>query len=508
VVAIPSAPPPPRAAPVPADDNRPVEALLDIGRAVRAGIKWKAVTQVVSEASRVVVALILARLLTPGDYGIAGMAMVCVSFATLFCDPALGTALVQRRHIDEADRSTVFWTTLVTAVLAAGAGVALSGYVADAFGHHEVRKLFIVLMIGLVLSGLSVTQLALLVRGLSYRSIEIREIGATLVGAVVAVAVAVAGFGAWAIIANWLVFTAVSTALLWFLSPWRPSLTFSRRSLTDLGGYGSRVFGARVLGWANSNMDNVLVGRYLGASALGAYALAYNIMYLPITRISVPLTGVFSPAYARMSDDPELLKRSALRSKELLALLLAPAFAICIVVAPDLVPVAFGEKWHAAVVPVQLLCVAGLAQVLTSLHWSILTALDRPGTLLRINVVVTVLTVGAFVAGLPFGIVGVAAFYAGVRAVLVLIDTWLTARAVRWPFWPTLIAGLPALPLAVLAGALGLGARALLVDAGVPAFVRILLVGAVIAGAYLLLVRLAIPRAIGEIRSALRQKKA
>src|SRR5437867_39548 len=109
-------------------------------------------------------------------------------------------------------------------------GVGVSGYVADLFGQREVKPLFMVLSIGLFLSGLSVTQLALLTRRLAYRSIEIREIVATLVAATCAIAVAVAGFGPCAIITNWLVFTAASSALLWFPTPSRPLFTFSRRT--------------------------------------------------------------------------------------------------------------------------------------------------------------------------------------------------------------------------------------------------------------------------------------
>src|SRR4051794_3061084 len=493
--------------PTPTAEGTPVaDDALNIGRAVASGIRWKALTQVVSEGSRVVVALILARLLTPGDYGVAGMAMVSVSFASLFTDPALGSALVQRRRINEEDRSTVFWTTVVIGAIAALVGVAAAGFIANLFGQHEVKKLFMVLSIGLFLSAFGVTQLALLTRELRYRSIEIREIVATLVAAVCAIGVAFAGFGPWAIITNWLVFSAVSAVLIWVLTPWRPHFIYSRRSLGDLGGYGVKLFGARILSWGNSNVDNVLIGRYLGAAPLGAYALAYNVMYLPITRISGPLMSVLSPAYARMQEDRERLLATWLRSKSTLSALLGPAFAAVIVVAPDLIPVAFGSKWHDAVVPVQLLSLAGLAQTLVGLNWSILAALDRPGTLFRINLIVTAVTIAAFIAGLPFGIVGVAAFYAGARWLLVLVDTALTTRAVRYPFWRSLRAGLESLPFAVAAGGIGLALRLLLVQQGVPAAARLVLVAVAIGAAYLGLLRVAFPRALEEIRDAIRHQ--
>ncbi len=493
---------------VPADPDKASiseDDVHDIGGAVRSGVKWKVVTQIVSETSRVLVTLVLARLLTPADYGVAGMAMVCVGFASLFTDPALGTALVQRRNLTEDDRSTVFWTTMIIGAIATVVCIAISGWVADLFGQPQVKQLFMVLSLTLVISGLSVTQLALFTRELAYRSIEIREIVATLIAAVCALAVAFAGFGAWAIIANYFVFATASTVLIWLMSDWRPHFVFSRASLNDLGSFGLGIFGARIMTWGNSNMDNVLVGRYLGPGPLGAYALAYNVMYVPITRVSAPLASVFSPAYSRMQHDPERLGRVWLRSKTLITSLLAPAFAVTIVVAPDLVPVVFGSKWSAAVVPIQLLCLAGLAQTLVGLHWSILAALRKPGTILNVNVIVTVVTITAFIAGLPYGIVGVAGFYAGARWLLVPIDTYLTTRAVSYPFWSTLKAGGEILPLAVLAGAIGYGVRLGLVHEGMAPLARLVVVSAFIVLVYGLLLRLVVPHVFVELRRGLQR---
>jgi PST family polysaccharide transporter len=186
--------------------------------------------------------------------------------------------------------------------------------------------------------------------------------------------------------------------------------------------------------------------------------------------------------------------------------LLGPAFAVVIVVAPDLVPVAFGSKWHAAVVPVQLLSLAGLAQTVVAPHWSILTALDRPGTLLRVNLLVTAVTIAAFVAGLPFGIVGVAGFYAAARWLLLVVDTAMTTRAVSYPFWQSLHAGLDSLPVAVAAGAAGLGVRLLLVHADVPQVARLFAAAAVICGSYVLFLSIAMPRTSADLWATIRRR--
>jgi O-antigen/teichoic acid export membrane protein len=480
---------------------------LDIGGAVASGIKWKVASQLISEGSRVVVTVILARLLSPADYGIAGMALVCATFVGVFTDPALGSALLQRRQISEADRSTVFWTTVGTGTLTMVIGIALSGVVADLFGEPQVQNLFIVLSVTFFISGFTVTQTALLWRSLSYRSLEIREIGSTLVAAVCAVTVALAGFGPWAIITNQVVFAATSGLLIWVLSPWRPRFMFSKKSLRDLGGFGAGVFGARVLSWGTMNMDNALVGRYLGPAALGAYGLAYNVMFLPMVRIATPIAGVLSPAYARMQDDLPRLEEVWLKSKRASVMVLAPAFLGCIVVAPDLIPVAFGPKWHAAVVPLQLLSLAGLATALVTLHWGILTALGKGGTLLWLNIVVGVVTIISFFAGVSFGIVGVAGFYAIARWVLVPVDVWITTRAIAFEFWKTMRAGLGVLPVGLVAAGVAFGLRRLLVDNGVPPAIRLFAVGAVMLLVYAIVVRLVFPDQVEELIGVVRRRR-
>jgi O-antigen/teichoic acid export membrane protein len=488
------------------DDPDAAARLADLSGSVITGVKWKVATQVLGEGTRVLVTLILARLLSPENYGVAGIAIVCATFANLFVDPALGTALVQRRQITEADRSTVFWTTLGVGLAFTAAGIALSGIVADAFGVPAVRNLFAVLSLTFVLNAIAVPQMALLSRSLSYRSLEIREMAATVAGAAVALTVAFAGFGAWAIVLNFFVFSLISTLLVWRLSTWRPRWTFSLDSLRDLGGFGLKLFWSRVLMWGNFNMDNVLVGRFLGASALGAYSLAYNVMFMPMTRIGIPLAQVLSPAYARMQDDDVRLQEAWLKGKRISAAVLVPCFLACAVVAPDLVRVAFGAKWHAAVLPLQLLCLAGAAHSLVALNQSILQARGEGGAMLRLNLIMSAFTLTAFGAGVPFGIVGVAGFYAVARWLLVPIDLRITTKRAGFAFWPAVRSGLDILPLAALAAGGAYALRALLVAESVPAVLRLLAATAAFGGLYFVLLRAFAPAVVRELRATVRRR--
>ncbi|CAN5682799.1 lipopolysaccharide biosynthesis protein [soil metagenome] len=477
----------------------------DLTGAVVSGVRWKALTRIVAEATRAIVVVILAHLLTPSEYGVAGMAFVVTSFGVMLTDPALGAALIQRPTIDERDRSTVFWASVGIGVALTVVGVALSGLVADFFGEAQVQELFAVSSLCFVVISLSVAHRALLARRLAYRSLEIREMIAIVSGGAVAVAVALAGFGPWAIVLNFVVSSVMSTALVWLLLDWRPRATFSLESARGLAGFSGRIFSASVLTWGDHSIDKALVGRFLGAAALGTYSLAFAAMLLPMTMLGRPFNQVLSPAFSRIQDDAARLERAWLRSKRLSAAVVLPALLALVVVAPDFVPVVFGDQWEDAVLPLQLLCVGGLASSLTNLHWSVLQARGQASTLLRLTAGSSIVKWAAFAGGLPWGIVGVAATFAGARWLLVIPSTWMTTRGVSFRFSPALRAGAEMLPAAIAAAAIGFGAREALLETSIPQAARLVVVAAVMLVAYVAIVFVTAPSVVRELRLAVRR---
>jgi O-antigen/teichoic acid export membrane protein len=464
------------------------------------GLAWKFVSQLVLQGSRVVVAVVLARLLAPHDYGLAGMALVFATLVLVFSDLALGAALVQRRELSEADRSTVFWTGLGAGLAFTLIGVAISGPVADFYGQPEVQPLFAALSLSFVVTSLGTTQSALLTRELRFRSLELRMMAGTLAGAVVGIVAAARGYGAWAVIAQQLTLATVSTLLLWLVCPWRPRLTFSRASLRDLGGFSGNVFGQRLLYYLHLNADKVLIGRVLGPAALGAYSLAYNIMLVPFSRISVPIAEVLFPAFSRLQDQPQRMASAWIRASRFVGAISIPALAGLIGVAPDFVRVVLGEAWAPATPVLQILAWVGLLQSLQTLNGNILQALDRTGTLLRYSVVFFAANVAAFVLGLRWGIVGVAACYAVSSTLVEPIYTWVTARALGispWSF-PRAFSGVVQAALAMLACVLL--ARYALIEAGIGAGGRLPLLVLLGAAVYLPCCAWREPEMLAEVR--------
>jgi O-antigen/teichoic acid export membrane protein len=471
------------------------------------GFAWKIASQVITQIAWAASLVVLARLLSPRDYGLAGMVLLFSYILPLLSDLALGNALIQRRELSEADRSTVFWTSLTAGTALTAVGVALAGPLADFYGEPEVKPLFAVLSLGFVITSLGSAHNALMIRELNFRGLELRMITATVSGAVAGISLGLAGYGAWALIGQQLAFSAVSTVLLWTFSPWRPRLTFSLASLRSFTVFSGNIFGANILFQLNRNSDSLLIGRFLGAAPLGVYTLASNVILLPFNKIATPIQEVLFPAFSRMQDERERVAELWLRVNRLVAAMATPSLLALIVIAPDFVAVVLGDRWQRATPVIQILAWAGLLQSLQRLNASILQARDRTGTLVRFSLLQFAAGVVAVIAGMPWGIVGVAAAYAIANTVLQPLYAWLTARAVEVALMRIVrsLSGVAEASLAMLACLLG--ARALLVAWEIPPVLRLASLTLLGAISFLLFAAWRAPEVVDEVRRV-RQRMA
>ncbi len=451
---------------------------------VVAGIKWKLISQILREGTRLGIGILLARLLTPEEWGVAAIALVLATFLTFLADVGLPIALVQRARITEADRSTMFWSALGLGVLFTTIGIALSGLVADLFGEPELQHLFAALSVGFTILALEKVPGSLLARELAFRALELRQIAATMAGAVVALTLALWGAGAWAIIGNSLATTTVSCVLVWVVTPWRPRLVFAWTSFRSLTGFGGTVLASQLLTYAQMNADKLLLGRYVGAAGVGVYSFAYQLMFTPILNVTYPLQMVLFPVFATIQDEVERLNALWLRTKRLSVALMAPAFLLLLVVAPDLLPALFGSKWDDSVPILQVLCLAGVAYSLTTQNGILLIARGRVGVFFWLTAFATVTVVVSVVIGLHWGTLGVATAFAVAHTALALPYTWVTARAASIGFWTTLRATCSPLPFAAAATAVAYGVRLGLLEVETPAALRIVGAAAVLLSVY------------------------
>jgi O-antigen/teichoic acid export membrane protein len=448
-------------------------------------------------------------LLTPHDFGVAAMVLVFSGVVLAFADLGLGAALVQRRDVTPVDTSTVFWLTIATGAVMAAAGWFAAPPIAAFYGTPQVKPLFEAMSVTFLIASLATTQTALLTREMQFRTLELRNITGTIAGSVVGITLAATGAGAWAIIGQQLANSVAATTLIWVASSWRPKLLFSRASLRKLGYFGANVFGQRLLYYAHRNSDNLLIGKFVGSAALGAYSLAYNVMLLPFSRIAGPIQQVMYPALAVKQHDRLWLETAWVRVTRAVGSITIPALAGLIVVAPDFVDAVLGPHWHPVVRLLQILAWVGLLQSLQTLNGDIFQALDQTGRLFRFTVLFFAGHLAGFVIGVHWGVVGIATAYAITSTILEPLFAILTARLLGTSVWtiPTALLGIVT-AAAIMTASVAVARVQLMHHADLSAGLRLLILIMLGALIYVPLCRLASPELFVDLRSLRRRKRA
>lgn len=373
------------------------------------GVSWTATSQAVTQMSIFLVTIVLARLLVPEDFGVIGMANIYVGLVAMLGEIGLGAALIHRAEASLDELSTVFWASVVVGAALTAASIACAPLAASFFRDPQVGAVIRALSITFVLSALGSVHKVLLNKRLDFRRLARVEIGSVVAYGLVAVATAAGGMGVWSLVAGYAVRAVVEAVLLWAVEPWRPGFAFDRVAFRSLFSFGANVWGFNFVNYARENVDYFVVGRVLGAGSLGLYTFSYNLANLPRKQLGAVVGRVAFPAFARVQDDDPLLCRAYVKIVRCVSLVAFPLLAGLALVAPLFVPVVYGQKWVAAVVPLQLLCGAGALYSLGSTVGSLYLAKGRPDLQLKVGLGAFALLGLAVGLGVRWGIAGVAA---------------------------------------------------------------------------------------------------
>jgi PST family polysaccharide transporter len=377
------------------------------GRAVRGGL-----LTLTSQGAAFVLAsgmtVVLARLLTPSDFGLVAMVTAITGLGQAFADLGLSEATIQRQDISHEQVSALFW---INVAIGLGLMLVMMGLApALTWFYHEprMRNLTFVLSFTFLIGGLRVQHNALLQRQMRFAAMAIRDVAGVAVAVTTAIAMAWKGAGYWAIVAYPLVFNFTQTALSWAFVRWLPSLPRLSAKVGSLVAFGGNVAGSYLVNYLNRSMDSVLIGRYWGAGPLGLYSRAYNLLMLPVNQLNGPLGRVIVPAFSRLQDDPERFARYYLRTANLIMWIATPIFGFLFVAAEPVIVLVLGPRWREAAPVFQILSIAALAILLFNPTNWLLVCQGQSGRLLKLFLILTPIFAGSYIVGLPFGIKGVA----------------------------------------------------------------------------------------------------
>jgi O-antigen/teichoic acid export membrane protein len=403
-------------------------------RRVVSGASWSAAGRLGGQGLQFLAGLVLARLLFPEDFGLLASVYVITGLTVIFFDMGLSQALVHRRTLDDRVMSTAFWFNAVGGLLFVGLLTLLGPLVADFFGDDRLRWITPLAGLSFALS-LAVVHSALLQRDLRFKPLALTEVGAGLVNHSATVTAAALGMGPWALLVGPPLQSLVVTGVLWRLTGWRPRLQFSGRDLRGLWAFSGGMLGFGVVNYAGRNMDNLLVGRFVGAAGLGLYNRAYNLMLLPLQQVGGVLGRVMFPALTAMGDDLARVRAAYRRALRLMSFLTIPLLVGMAATAPALVAVLWGDRWEGTVPLLQLLCLAGLPQALSSSEGWLYQSQGRTTLMFGMGLVSTLGTVVAISVGLQHGVVGVAAGVLVSAYVVLPVNLFVACRVVGLASW-------------------------------------------------------------------------
>ena len=376
--------------------------------AARTNLVWAAAANWGAQLLAVTVFTVLARLLDKPVFGLVALANLYIGFVQIFVGQGVGVAIIQRRNLESSHLDTAFWINVGMSVVLAGATVALRHPAAVLLGSDEVSPVLGVLALSLPLWAMTVVPSALLERELKFKLLAARSLAASSIGGVVGVTAAFLGLGVWSLVLQQLVGGAVTIVMLWSTVRWRPGLRASRNAFADLAPFSGSVMGNNVLWFVSQRVDQAVIGRGLGVGALGTYSLSMRILSLGLDAMSAPVQRVAMPLFSGIQDESARLMRAFLQSTSLICSVALPAFLGLLLVAPTLIPLVFGSKWEAAIVPTQILCVAGCVRAVQTFVHPTMMALGRAGLYMASFVVSAVASAAGCLLAASHGVSAVA----------------------------------------------------------------------------------------------------
>lgn len=399
------------------------------------GIMWSAVERFSVQAVQFVVTLVMARLLSPTDYGLIGMLTIFIALSQTLIDSGFSQALIRKQDRTEVDNSTVFYFNIVVGFALYVILYASAPFVADFYNEPQLCALMRVVCIGVIINSLAVVQRALLTVKVDFKTQAKASLVAAVVSGIVGISLAFAGLGVWALAVQQLLSLSINTLLLWLLSHWKPIWAYSWKSFRELFSFGSKMLASGILDTTYNNIYQIVIGKVFSASSLGHYTRAHQFATLPSSNITGILQRVSYPVLCQIQDDDERLAHAYRKFLKMSAFVVFPMMTLLAGLSPSLVPMLIGEKWAFCAQLLTIICFSMMWYPIHAINLNLLQVKGRSDLFLRLEIIKKILGVAVLCISLPFGLVVMC--YASIVTSLIalVINTYYTGRLIHVGFW-------------------------------------------------------------------------
>ncbi|WP_340103291.1 lipopolysaccharide biosynthesis protein [Rhodohalobacter sp. 8-1] len=396
------------------------------------GVLWVAVERFGQQILQVVIFIILARLLTPEDFGLIAMLMIFFAIAQSFIDSGMGQALIREKEISDQDRSTVFWLNLLLSVAFYGLLYVGAPWIAEFYNRPELVDLTRVMGLAVIFFGIAIVQRSEMTQQLEFKKQAYAQVPAVFIAGTVSITMAYMDFGVWSLVAQYLLVAACSSIALWILQPAKIRFHFDKESFNRLFGFGYKLLLSGLLNTIFLHIYKLVIGKFFVAATLGFYTQAKKMQQMASQNLVGIIQKVTYPLLAKTGGDPVRLKRGYRQVIQSSSFVIFPGMLLLILFAEPIMLYVLGEKWIDAAPFLQILCFSGILYHLHAVNLNILKVLGRSDLFLKLEIIKKVNIAIAILVGLQFGIYGLLVGQVISSYIALFINTWYTAKFLNY----------------------------------------------------------------------------
>lgn len=417
-----------------------------------AGLKWSAIERFATQGIGFVISIVIARILSPSDYGLIGMISIFIAVSNVFVGAGFGSALIRKQDRTEADCSTVFYYNILVSTLFYFLLFIAAPWIAQFYHTPELTTITRVVGLNIIIGAFGAIQSTKLSIAIDFKTQAKISLIVVVITGGVGLTMAYHGFGVWALVIQGLASAILTSLLLWYFVRWKPLWIFSRSSFKELFGFGSKLMLSGLLDTIYSNIFQLIIGKKYLAVDLGYYTRAVGLVQLPSSNITGIIQRVTFPVLSEIQHDAERLKKNYRRLLKMSAFVIFPVMVLLAALGKPLILLLLTEKWLPAVPLMQILCFSAMFYPIHAINLNLLQVKGRSDLFLRLEIIKKVLITLVLFVSVPFGVLAMCYGTIFTSVVALIINTYYTGKLIRHGFFDQMKDIVPVLALSLLSG--------------------------------------------------------
>ena len=415
------------------------------------GVVWSAIERFSAQGVQFLIGLILARLLTPVEFGIIGMLAIFISVSNVFVDSGFSSALIQNQQRTETDFSTAFYFNLGIGLVCYAILFLISPIVADFFNTPILNPILRVLAFIVFINSLIVVQIAKLTIKIDFKTQAKSSFIATVISGIVGVSCAYMGLSVWALVVQQLSFAAINAILLWWFSKWIPSRVFSVDSFKKMFSYGGNILLSGIVHTLYMNLSTIAIGKYYTARALGYYTRGRQFPDLICTNLTSIIQRVTFPILSKIQDDTERLANIYRKYIKITSLGIFFLMVLLASLAKPMIIFLITDKWFDAIIFVQIMCYALMFDHLNKINLNLLYVKGKTNLVLRLEIIKKILGFIILLISIPIGVLAICIANVINCQIAIIVNTYYSGKYINLGYWKQFKDYLPYLLIAHIA---------------------------------------------------------